>query len=185
MFWQPKLAEIANGPQSKQKPRQPPKRHLLGMVGVSAVLMFSAVSARAQVPMLDNATNALSTLQDGLTQRTNGLMAGQDDQASQGKDVTLTPEGVISFDGSPFHIFGRDPCPTGYSHQTGCLRLNAPERTLRVVLVPTHNKTNPVSGVIRVGGFPDGQWNIQLLSLEGQDGAVHPLPSEPAGVYEN
>lgn len=41
------LAEIANGPQSKQKPRQPPKRHLLGMVGVSAVLMLSAVSARA------------------------------------------------------------------------------------------------------------------------------------------
>lgn len=149
------------------------------------MLSMVAVSARAQVPMLDNATNALSTLQDGLTQRTNGLIAGQDDQASQGKDVTLTPEGVISFDGSPFHIFGRDPCPTGYAHQAGCLRLNAPERTLRVVLVPTHNKTNPVSGVIRVGGLPDGQWNIQLLSLEGQDGSVHPLPSEPAGVYEN
>lgn len=42
-----KLAEIANGPQSKQKPRQPPKRHLMGMVGVAAVLMLSAASARA------------------------------------------------------------------------------------------------------------------------------------------
>lgn len=151
----------------------------------AGVLIALASPAHAQVPLFDNATNALSTLHDGLEQRSNGLMAGQDDPASRGKDVTLTPEGVISFDGSPFHIFGRDPCPTGYAHQTGCLRLNAPERTLRVVLVPTHNKTNPVSGVIRVGGFPDGQWNIQLLSLEGQDGAVHPLPSEPAGVYEN
>lgn len=42
-----KLAKIANGPQPKQKPRQPPKKHYLGMVGLSAVLMLSSVSARA------------------------------------------------------------------------------------------------------------------------------------------